>query len=156
MHASRAEFRVSSALLLVPLFLWPAKGSHLPWVGPQDWGAQSVAQTTYSPGWVSACIISLSPCHRFRHDHFSFLPIWLCVCVSYSIEETNFQLVFRKKCSTCTFIFDVFTRGGEFPILLLCHVDWSAMPTFPLLLGLGSRGHEPWSSLCSFILLFVY
>ena len=90
MRSSRAEFRLSSALLLVPLFLWPAKGSHLPWVGPQDWGAQSVAQTAYSPGWVSACIISLSPWvpfqgHGFRHDHFSFLPIWLCVCLSYSV-----------------------------------------------------------------------
>ena len=139
MHSSRAGFRLSSAFLLVPLFLWPAKGSCLPWGGPQDWSAQSVAQTAYSPKWVSACIISLSPRVLSRGTSSdmitfsSFLSDYVCIsliALVYRNLSANFQLVFRKKCFTCTFLFDVFTSGGKFPILLLCHVDWSAMPTF--------------------------
>lgn len=102
-------------------------------------GAQSVAQTAYSPKWVSACIISLSPGVLSRGTSSnmitlsSFLSDYVCISLTalvYRNLSAKLQLVFREKCFTCTFLFDVFTRGGKFPILLLCHVDWSAMPTF--------------------------
>ena len=57
--SSQVELSLPTALLLVPQALQPAKGAYLPYVRPQGWGVQYVAQTTDSPGRVSIHVISL-------------------------------------------------------------------------------------------------
>lgn len=47
---SQVELSLPTVLLLVPQALQPAKGAYLPYVRPQGWGTQYVAQTTDSPG----------------------------------------------------------------------------------------------------------
>ena len=47
-----------------------------------------------------------------------FLQPWL-----YNDPSAIFQLVFSENSSTCKRNFDVFLRGGEFHVLLLCHLD---------------------------------
>lgn len=45
--------RVASRLPIEPVSTevgQPAKGAHLPWMGPQDWGTQSEALVTQAPG----------------------------------------------------------------------------------------------------------
>ena len=57
---------------------------------------------------------------------FSSYPV---TCVSflqhllYRSPSASFYLVFHTSCTTCRCIFDVFVRGGELHILLLCHLD---------------------------------
>ena len=95
MCISWAECRLPSALLLVPPAPQPAKRAV---GGTQDWGTQYVAWTSHPPGQISTCVISSSefvpsPGARFRPDHFSSLPTWFCVDLSYSLDCTGFFLL---------------------------------------------------------------
>ena len=92
---SWAESRLPSALLLVPPAPQPAKRAV---GGTQDWGTQYVAWTSHPLGQISTCVISSSefvpsPGARFRPDHFSSLPTWFCVDLSYSLDCTGFFLL---------------------------------------------------------------
>ena len=92
---SWAESRLPSALLLVPPAPQPAKRAV---GGTQDWGTQYVAWTSHPLGQISTCVISSSefvpsPGARFRPDHFSSLPTWFCVDLSYRLDCTGFFLL---------------------------------------------------------------
>lgn len=50
------------------------------------------------------------------------------------------QNVFSANCDICRGSFDVFEEESEFPILLLCHLDWSLPPLSPL----GSLSADWW------------
>ena len=109
------------------------KEACLPCVGPQDWGAQCVAWTAYSPGWISSHVISLFPCVPSQ-GHSSLT--WSLLFLSYPIPcgsflypclykwlSARFWLVFSENISMCRCILDVSVWGGEFHILLFRHLD---------------------------------
>lgn len=67
--------------------------------------------------------------HRYQPVHFSSLPIWLLVALSYSPGYKGvFLPVSSTNCSTYRCVFVVFVEGGEFHDLLLCHFDFTDPP----------------------------
>ena len=66
--------------LLAPQVLQPAKGTHLPKVRPQGWGAQYMTPTAHSPVRISAWVIPLLfwvPFQGYKSQRdcsLSFLP----------------------------------------------------------------------------------
>lgn len=81
---------VQAVLLLVPEILWPVKGVYLSYVGPQDWGAQSMAFTAHSSEQVSTRVFSLFlwlsfEVHKSQPVHFSSLLTWLYVDLPYNL-----------------------------------------------------------------------
>lgn len=109
------------SLMLVLPALQPAKGMHIPCVRHQDWGAQSVAQTTHSAGRISTCVTFLFlwvPSQRHGSQPVSFLPflpnsVWIFLTtLLYRSLSSNFQLAFGENISACTYIFDVFMIRG--------------------------------------------
>ena len=77
--------RLPTALLLVPAALQATKGACLPCGGCQEWGAQCVACTAYSPGQISLFLSVPSQKHRSQPDHFFSLPIWFHINLFYSL-----------------------------------------------------------------------
>ena len=110
------EPRLPTALLLVPEALQSAKEAHLPYVGPQDWGAQSVAFTAHFPWWIPSHEFSSSESSTLGTGPYpitllSFLPSYMWI-VSYSLgcSEVFMQVPvsFQWECSTCRCSFYTF------------------------------------------------
>ena len=65
-----------------------------------------------------------------------FFPSYQITCVPflqsclYRRHSASFQLVFCENYSMCRCILDVFVRGGEFHVLLHCHLDPSPKNRF--------------------------
>ena len=87
----------------------------------------------YSPGRISACVISFFLCpllgHRSYH-YFSSLPAWFCVDLSFTrgcftgvLLPGSSQFYWELFLMWIFFIFfGVFVGEGEFHILLFCHL----------------------------------
>ena len=108
-------------------------------VGPQDRGAQQVACSAYSPGWIFSHVIFFlcvpSKRHRSRPDCFSFLPTQFRVALSYTLLCTSdFLPVSSQNYSTCRCLFNVSVEGGEFHVLLFRHLDFLPNLDFVLLI----------------------
>ena len=124
----------STALLVVPVALQPAQGAHLPCVGPRNWGAQFVARTSHTPGRVSARVISLFLWVPSRQStganliaFLLFLPDYLWIFLAALVVQESFcqfPVSFQWELFHMQmYFFDVFVEGGEFHVLLLCHLD---------------------------------
>ena len=67
--------------------------------------------------------------HRSQPVHFSCLPIWFPMALSYSPGYKEvFLPVSSANCSTYRCFFVVFVNGGEFHDLLLCYFDLTDPP----------------------------
>ena len=145
----QAESRFPTAFLLVPAVPQPAKRAGLPCVGCQEWDAQSVVWTAHSPGQVSARGISL---FLWGYSWWqapslitflfllitcgSFLQPWLYRSPSASFQREYFHV---------HMYFDVFMKGCEIQVLVLCHLD-VFLSTYSVL----------FLSICSIFYFFVF
>ena len=107
-----------------------SQGTHLPHVGPQNWGTVFVPHPSLSRAAVTCVFTPFVRVPSQRHmswlDNFSSLFTWLYVYFSCSLSCIGVLLpVFSDNCCICWCIFDVFLAGwwSDLHVLLLCYLD---------------------------------